>query len=445
MFRSISEKFGVKTSQTKPAARSRRNVSGKTNQSGAQKKPPTAAPASTRPIHLKVDTLFFLSVVSLIVFGLIVVWSASYDFSKLIFDDSMHIFYRQLLVLAIGLVGMVFLAFFDYHRIKDYALPAMIIVIVSLLLVLAFGDLRLGAKRTLLRGSLQPSEMAKMVMIVYLAVWLSSKKEKINKITFGLIPMAVILGIVSSLILLQPDLSAIFTIIFIGVVMFVLAGGDLRQIALLLVLAGVLGWLAMVLYPTGAQRINEFVVGLLDPTKGSDHVRLSFSAFINGGWFGVGLGNSEAKLVSLPVPHTDSVFAVVGEEFGMLGSLGLVGLFTLFLWRGLIISRRAPDQMGALLAAGLTIWIAFEAFVNMAGMVNVMPFPGNALPFTSAGGSNLFVSLLAVGFILNVSRQSVETENKEGKIFGDVIDLRRRNRRGSVPRARRSAGVRRDR
>jgi len=426
MFRSFGEKF--KVNQTaQPVAQVRRREESKPRK-----------PSAARRLYLKIDPVFFVTVASIIVFGVIVVWSASYDFSKLYFGNSMHIFYRQLLALFIGGVGAVFLAFFDYHRLKGIVLPMMGVVIASLLIVLIFGEERLGAKRTMLWGSLQPSEIAKLAMIIYLAVWLDAKQDDLHKITFGLVPLALILGFVSTFILLQPDLSAIFTIIFIGVVMFVLAGGDLKQIGILLFLTGLMSWVAMTAYPTGADRVHEFIAGLMDPAKGSDHIKYSFDAFYRGGLFGVGLGNSEAKLTSLPVPHTDSVFAVIGEEFGMLGALGLVILFTVFLWRGLIISRKAPDKMGRLLAAGLTIWIAFEAFINMAGMVNLMPFPGNVLPFTSAGGSNLLVSLLAVGIILNVSRQAVETKEGE-KLFGEVVNLRWRNRRRSVPRVRRSA------
>ena len=435
MFRSISERFSLNPSQ-------------KSKRKFVRKTQPATKPVKNtrdRTLHLKVDVILFLTVVVLLVVGMIMVYSSSYDFSQLVWDDSGHIFNRQLIVLVLGVIAMVVLAFFDYHKLKKFALLGLIVVVISLFAVLIIGDERHGAARSLFSGSVQPSEFAKLAIVIYLAVWLYAKREFLNKVTFGLIPLAIILGVMSALVLLQPDLSAVFTIMFLGFVMFIVAGGDFRQIGLVFLLAVIAGWLTLQLFPTGATRIEEFLLGLRDPTQASYHVRRSFEAFVKGGWPGVGIGNSETKLTGLPVPHTDSVYAVVGEETGMIGAVGLLVLFLLVLWRGLAIARRAPDEMGSLLAAGLSVWIAFEAFVNMAGIVNVIPFAGNALPFISAGGSNLFVSLVAIGIILNVSRLSVENDEEKGSIFSAAIDLRRRDGRGSVPRARRTAGAKTNR
>ena len=431
MFRSIGERFNLNSSQTTRAKRHTTAI-----------KPPKK---KDRGLNLKIDVIFFVSVIMLMVFGMIMVYSSSYDFAKREIGNSSAIFNRQLIVMAIGVAGIIFLTFFDYHNLKNFALAGLIIAIVSLLAVLIFGEERHGAARGLLGGSVQPSEFSKLAIIIYLSVWLYAKREQLSKVTFGLIPLAIILGIISAFVLLQPDISAVFTIMFIGILMFILAGGDLKQIGIILLLALSVGWFTLGLFPTGRVRIQEFFTGLINPSEGSYHVIRSFEAFIKGGWFGVGIGNSETKLTGLPVPHTDSVFAVVGEETGVVGAIGLLILFSLILWRGLKIARRAPDMMGSLLAAGLSIWIAFEAFINMAGIVNVMPFAGNALPFISAGGSSLLVTLLAVGVLLNISRQAVTREEQKGKEIGEVIDLRRRDRRGSVPRARRSAGAKANR
>jgi cell division protein FtsW len=231
----------------------------------------------------------------------------------------------------------------------------------------------------------------------------------------------------------------VLTIIFLGGLMFFLAGGDLKQIGVLLVLAMFVGFAVFMLYPTGKTRIFDYWAGLKDPIQGSYHVQRSFDAFIKGGWFGVGIGKGETKLTGLPVPHTDSIFAVVGEETGLLGAVGVVSLYVVFLWRGLVISRRAPDELGALLAAGLTLWISMEAFINMAVMVNLLPFAGNALPFISSGGSSLIVTMAAVGILLNISRLSVQRKEENGKTFNAVINLRGRNRGRRVSSARRSA------
>ena len=190
--------------------------------------------------------------------------------------------------------------------------------------------------------------------------------------------------------------------------------------------------------PTGSQRIADYIAGIKDPTESSYHVRRAFEAFVKGGWFGVGLGRAETKMTGLPVPPTDSIFAVVGEETGVFGALALVGLYVTFLWRGLTISRRAPDQMGALLAAGLSLWIAWEAFVNMAVMVSLLPFAGNALPLISAGGSNMIVTMAAIGTLMNISRQSEKQKEENGRLFHAVVNLRGRDRRRSISSAGRA-------
>ncbi len=271
--------------------------------------------------------------------------------------------------------------------------------------------------------------------------WLYAKRERLSDISFGLIPLAAILGILGGFILAQPDLSAAITIFLLGGVLFFLAGGDLRQIGILILVAILFGWLIVALHSTGSERLANFLAGLQDHRNASYHVQRSIESFVNGGWFGVGIGNAQTKMTGLPVPPTDSIFAVVGEETGIFGSTILVILYSALLWRGLTIARRAPDQLGALLAAGLSIWLAVEAFVNMAVMLNLLPFAGNALPFISAGGSNLVVSLAAVGILMNISRLSEKSKGQEWSWYRAIVDLRRRDRRRRVSRPRRPSGA----
>jgi cell division protein FtsW len=214
--------------------------------------------------------------------------------------------------------------------------------------------------------------------------------------------------------------------------MFFLGGGDLKQIMILLVCAIFVGLLIVVFSDTGSSRIAGFLPGLINPIDAPYHVQRSLGAFFNGGWLGVGLGKASAKTTGLPVPPTDSIFAVVGEELGFVGAFLLICFYVFFLWRGLVIARRAPDGFGSLLAAGLSIWIVVEALLNMAVMVNMLPFAGNALPFISAGGSNLGVTLAAVGILLGISRQSIRSDEDSGRLFSAVVDLRGRDRRRRV-------------
>ncbi|HVF25748.1 MAG TPA: FtsW/RodA/SpoVE family cell cycle protein, partial [Anaerolineales bacterium] len=303
----------------------------------------------------------------------------------------------------------------------------------------------LGASRTLYDGSYQPSEIAKLVTVIYLSVWLYAKRQYLHDISLGLVPLGVILGIVGGLIYLQPDLSAVGTVMILGGVLFFLAGADIKQIVFLLIAAILMAWVVVQFSATGQDRVTSFVAGLQDPTNASYHVQRSFEAVVKGGLFGVGLGQADTKLTGLPFAPTDSIFAVVAEELGLFGTILLMSLYAALIWRGLAIARRAPDMLGTLLAAGMTFWIGIESLINMAVMVGLMPFAGNALPFISAGGSNLISTMCAIGIMLNVSRQSSESakaDKNEWRSFGAVIDMRRGNGRRSVSRPRRSQRAR---
>jgi len=391
------------------------------------------------------DMLLVLTVVAMAVFGLIMLYSASFDFSFNAYGSSSYMFTRQVKWLGLGIALALALSLFDYHHWRKAALLAMLGTIGLLVTVLFINEIRLGASRTLYEGSYQPSEIAKLVAVIYLSVWLYAKRQSLHDISLGLIPLGVILGIIGGLIYLQPDLSAAGTVFILGGLLFFLAGADLRQIVFLLIAAVLMAWIVVQFSATGQDRVSSFIAGFQDPTHASYHVQRSFEAVIKGGVFGVGLGQADTKLTGLPFAPTDSIFAVIAEELGLFGSILLMCLYAALIWRGLVIARRAPDMLGTLLASGVTFWIGIEALINMAVMVGLLPFAGNALPFISAGGSNLVSTLCAIGIMLNISRQSGEsakTEENEWRSFGAVIDLRRGNGRRSVPRPRRSQRAR---
>ncbi|MBN2550575.1 MAG: cell division protein FtsW [Anaerolineales bacterium] len=388
---------------------------------------------------VRVDLLLILSVATLIIIGLVMVYSASYDFSYREYDDPSWMFMRQVLFLGVGLIVATGLALIDFHHLKRAAIPMILITLAALVGVLITDEIRHGATRTLLEGSIQPSELAKLVVIIYLAVWLEAKRDSIGSVSFGLIPLGIILGTVSGLIALQPDFSAVITILIMGGLMFFMAGGEPRQIIILLLLIILVGLIVLQFYPVGMDRILLFIAGLIDPTQGSDQVKASLESFLRGGWFGVGIGNAQTKYLDLPVPFTDSIFAVVGEETGVIGSVALVALYSLLLWRGMTIARQASDKMGTLLAAGLTLWICIEAFINMAMMVNLLPIVGNALPYISLGGSSLNVSLAAIGILLSISRFSHKQKEESGRQTHAAVNLRRRDGRRSVSGSNRLA------
>lgn len=386
------------------------------------------------------DMPLLVVITALVAFGLTMLYSASWDFSYAAFDDKAYMFNRQLVWLGLGMTAAVLLAFFDYHHWRRLVVPAMALTVAMLLVLLVMSEIRFNAKRAFFDGSVQPSELAKLVSILYLAVWLYAKRDVLQDLSFGLVPLGVILGVVGGLIYQQPDLSAAGTVFILGGLLFFLAGGDLKQIGVLLVIALAAAWLVVSVSLTGQERVNDFIAGIKDPLQASYHVRRSFEAIVNGGWFGVGIGNSLSKVTGLPVPPTDSIFAVVVEELGWFGGAALIGLYGMLVWRGLIIARRAPDMLGTLLAAGLVIWIGMEALINMAVMVGLLPFAGNALPFVSAGGSNLVTTLAALGILFNVSRQASEATvtDDEWRSYSAVANLRWGNGRRGVSRARRS-------
>ncbi len=395
----------------------------------------------TKTVSRGVDMPLVLAVVALCVFGLIMLYSASYDFSFNEYGSATYMFIRQVRWLALGAVMAFVLSLFDYHNWRRIVVVVMLGTIGLLVAVAIINEPRLGAVRTLYKGSYQPSEIAKLVSVIYLSVWLYSKRQFLHDVGFGLIPLGVILGIVGGLIYKQPDLSAAGTVIILGGLLFFLAGADIKQIIFILILAVGIGFMITRFSTTGQARVAEYLAGWQDPTNASYHVQRSFEAIIKGGVFGVGLGEANTKLLGLPFAPTDSVFAVIVEELGLFGSVLLIALYAVLVWRGLVIARRAPDMLGTLLASGIACWIAIEAIINMSAMVGLVPFAGNALPFISAGGSNLVSILCAIGIMLNISRQRGEVTQKEEndwRSFGADVDLRRGNGRRSVSRSRRS-------
>ena len=389
-----------------------------------------------------VDLPLLVVVIALVVFGLIMMFSASWDYSLTEYGSPMYMFVHQLAWLAIGILAAFVLSLFDYHHLRKLVVPLMGLTIVLLVAVLLVNEILLGARRYLFEGSFQPSELAKVITILYLAVWLYAKRQFIHDITFGVLPLSVILGVIGGLIYQQPDLSTAAMVLMLGGLLFFLAGGDLKQIAILLVIAIIVGWGVVRVNPTGHERVAAFIAGLKDPTQASYHVQRSFEAIVNGGWFGVGIGRGQSKLTGLPVPPTDSIFAVIVEELGLLGAIFLIILYGILIWRGFVIARRAPDMLGTLIASGLVVSIGIQAAINMSVMVGLIPFSGDALPFVSAGGSNLIVSLASIGILLNISRQRGEAttptmSDEEWRSYSAALDLRGWNRRRRVSRSRR--------
>jgi cell division protein FtsW len=392
-------------------------------------------PKKLRGLFLRVDSTLLLVLTSLLVIGLIMIYSASWNFSSEV--STSYLLLRQIRWILLGSGFAFFLSRIDYHQFQPWLIPMMAATLILLAYVLVTGENRFGATRAALPGgSVQPSELAKLATIIYLAFWLHSKREQLNDFFRGLFPMSAILGVVSGLIILQPDLSATLSILFLGAIMFFIAGGELRQIVLVGFIIVLITILLIAISKTGQTRLAEYLAGLQDPKESSYHVQRSIEAIVRGKLFGVGLGNSSTKFTGLPVPWTDSIFAVITEETGLFGAMGVLILYMVFLWRGLKVAQNASDLLGKLLASGISIWITMEALINMGVLVNIIPFAGNALPFMSAGGSSMVTALTGTGILMSVSRFSSHDPLKieEGRAPGAIIDLRWRNRRRRVSR-----------
>jgi cell division protein FtsW len=397
---------------------------------------PIQGSSSRHRLTLGFDPWLLVLVAALMAFGLVMVYSASWDVSWRLHNDPNAIFWSQVGHLGLGLIVMLVAAFSPIDWIKRAA-PILILIAIGALLAVLLVNVGSAHRRSFLGGSIQPSEMAKLALIVYLAVWMESKGERLADMGYGFWPLIMIMGIVGGLILIQPDLSAGLTIGIISVALFFLAGARVLQVLVMALGGGTLALLVVRLTQTGQERWHEFIGGLVDLEEASYHVQQSLQAFYSGGIVGRGLGASRGKFGFLPAPHTDSIFAVIGEELGLLGALLALLLFCLFLWRGFRIAMSSPVSLEMLLASGITFWIGIEALINMAVLLGLLPFAGNALPFFSYGGSSLVTTLAGVGILLNLSRRTPERIDVRGSIATLGIGRRYRRRRVSRLSSRR--------
>jgi len=392
-------------------------------------------------LHLGVDVPLLICVVTLLIIGLVFVYSASWEFAVQQDNEPSYFLKRQLLFAIIGGAGALIAFFLDYRRLRKLVIPLVVLTLLALFLVgFVIGEARLGARRSLLQGSIQPSELAKLVIIIYLAFWLNDKKDYLNSNNWGILFLMVVIGAFCSLILIQPDLSATITVFIMGAVMFFLGGADIKQLPKLFLIALGCGIVTLILSSTGQQRLVEFISGLKDPAQGSYHIIRAIEGIVKGGIFGVGIGKSTVKFTGLPFAPTDSIFAVIVEEKGLLGATVIVLLYFVILWRGIYIAKRAPDAVGKLLASGITTWILLEATINICVMLNMLPFAGNALPLISYGGSSLATILTGFGMIMGVSRVTMQQKDElEGRPLNAAVDLRRDDGWRGVSGARRPA------
>jgi cell division protein FtsW len=393
----------------------------------------TQTPSARRRLRRRRDPLLLGAVGALVGLGLLVTYTASFSVGYTYFGEGGYFLKRQLAWMVVGLVAGAFAIGVDYRTWRRFATPAMGLTIVALVVLLAFGADRFGSVRWVSGGSFQPSELAKMALVVYIAHWLAAKKDQLSDASLGLVPFSVITGLVCGLVILQPNFSTAVLLAAVAVAMFFVAGAPLKH----LVQAGgvALGLLAVVMLqaPYRMARWEVFLHPESDPTGGGFQILQSIGAITRGGLMGVGLGNGQNKHL-LPAAHTDGVFAVLAEEMGALGGLFVLAMFVIIAWRGLRIATGAPDLFGSLLAVGVTTWIVLQAVVNMAVVTAVMPFTGIPMPWISFGGSSFVTCTAAVGLLLNISGH---IDDERAKVT-PTMDIRWRNSRSRLSRAHRA-------
>ena len=354
------------------------------------------------------DLAITIAVLTLVGIGVIMVLSASSIQALSTYGDSYYFFKRQLGWAIIGLFLMYFLSRVDYHYIVRYSKILLLIGFVGLIIVLMpqFGYIAGGSRRWLVFGPIviQASELAKFALIVYMASYLSRKSEKLSSLN-GLLPPLFLLGVACYLILLEPDLGTAVSIGLTVMVMFFVAGARLHHLGGLTLLSLPLLYYFVMGEPYRRQRFLSFLDPWADPLDTGFHIIQSLYALGSGGVFGLGFGQSKQKFFYLPAPSTDFIFAVLGEELGLMGSSLILVLFFVIAWRGVVIGLKAPDLLGSLLAIGLTAMIVLQAIINIGVVTGSLPITGISLPFISYGGSSLVIMMSAAGILLNVSRQ----------------------------------------
>lgn len=380
--------------------------------------------AQPKPEELhRFDYLLMVNIAALVIIGLMMIYSATFALGYQLHQQPTYYFIRQLLWVALGTLALIFFARTEYHTWRRFSIPLMVVTLLLLVLVLIIGTVRFGGQRWLLNGSIQPSEFCKLAIVIYIADWLSSKGEQIRRVSYGLIPFAILLGLITALIVMQRDLGTAVLIVATSLAMFFIAGGNIWQF-LTSVLLGAVTFIALIARtPYRMARITAFLDPLHgDPLGDSYQIRQILIALGSGGLTGLGLGASRQKFGYIPASHTDGIFAILGEELGLIGCLVVLGLFAFLGYRGFRIAMAAPDSFGMVLAAGLTCSFIIQAIVNVGVVTATVPFTGIPLPLISFGGSSVIVSMASLGLLLSVSRRTLPVNYEEEKEERREID-----------------------
>lgn len=360
------------------------------------------------------DYVLAIAALVLVAFGLIMMYNINPALSQKLLGrvDSSYYFRNQLINIGVGLVALFASMHFYYQRWRQIAVPLLVVAIFATFLLLfpMLSHSKNGATRWLDLGplSFQPAELLKIAMVVYLAAWFEKRQTEVKSFSEGVVPFMVMIGLSSlAIVVLQRDMGTMMALAGASLGMFYMAGITLRHLAFLIGTGFTLGVMAIVAFPHRMERFLTF----LDPSKDANgtgyHISQALIAIGSGGVFGLGLGKSIQVYGYLPEASNDSIFAIIGEQFGLLGGIVVGAVFGLLVYRGLQVARYAPDIFSRLLATGITLLIFFQTIINIAAMLSLVPLTGIPLPFISYGGSSLVIMMVAVGILFNISKYTV--------------------------------------
>ncbi|MGH2463097.1 MAG: putative lipid II flippase FtsW [Candidatus Limnocylindria bacterium] len=380
-----------------------------------------------------------VAVLALVAIGVVMVYSASSVGALLNSDDPARYGIAQAIFAAIGLTAMVIVSRIDFRIYRYFAIPAYLGALALLAVVLVPGvGVQVGGSQRWLSvpviGNFQPAEVAKLAIILYLAHWLDRRGRAAHGLRGGLVPFALLVAPGFLLIALEPDLGTAGIYAVAALSVFFMSGASLVGF---MAMAGAVFAAAVVFVsrtPYQLQRVTTFLDPERDPMGAGYNAMQALMALAMGGLAGVGLGASRQKYLYLPAPSTDFIYAIIGEEWGLIGTLIVLVLFLVIAWQGYRIAVHAPDTFSGLLAAGITTWLVVQAVINMMVVTALWPVTGIPLPFISYGGTALIINLVAVGALLSISREA-----QTGSVFDALGDLRRRDRRAHLPRTSRRA------
>jgi cell division protein FtsW len=366
---------------------------------------------------------------ALVAMGLVMVYSSSFVDAYQNHGNQFYYLIRQAIGVIIGSVGLLVAWKLDYTIWRRYSihLMALTLALLVLVLVLPASMTEVNGSRSWIRFhgglfSMQPSEIAKLTMVIYFANWLSRRGAKVGNVMYGVLPFTVMLGLVCALVFWQPDRGTMVVLLLIASMVYFAAGANLLHVMVALGMGGGFIWLFIKLVGYQNGRIQAFI----DPWEhyhsfGYQPLHALY-ALGSGGVFGMGLGQARQKFQWLPQAHTDSIFAILGEELGLIGTLLVVMAFLFLAYRGYRIACRAPDPFASLVAVGITSWLVFQALINMAVTTSLIPFTGLTLPFISYGSSSLIMCMVGAGILLSISRHTVPRPPEEPS---DVPRIRR--------------------